>query len=208
MTSPAQRRRAAYAASTREAILDAARVLFMEHGYFATTVEQVARRADVSPATVYAVAGGKQGLVQDLVRLWADSPVLQDSLDQLAVLDDPWQVLRLVAASSRAVREQHGDVMHILLTTAPHDSAVAQGLASSTARYRGTLVRVAERLHHLGAVKASIAEVADVLWFYFGYAGYFSLTQDSGWTVDRAQAWLLENCARALGFPDPHPEVD
>ncbi|MEV0406568.1 hypothetical protein [Actinoallomurus sp. NPDC050550] len=88
--------------------------------------------------------------------------------------------------------------MKILLVTAPHDSAVAERLASSTARYRGTLAKVADRLHELGAIKSSAADAADVLWFYFGYTGYFTLTQDNGWSLDKAQAWLLDNCSRAL----------
>jgi AcrR family transcriptional regulator len=200
MPSSSAQRRAAYAVSTRTAIVEAARTLFVEQGYFATTIEQVARAADVSPATVYAVAGGKQGLMQEIVQLWAGSPIIKDSLAQLQVLDDPRQILSLLAASSRAVREQYGDVMHILLTTAPHDPVVAESLASSTARYRGTMDRIAERLHQLGAVEASVAEVADVLWFYFGYAGYFTLIKDNQWSLDRAQAWLLRNCTQALAL--------
>ena len=38
---------------TREAIADAARAEFLEHGYTATTIRAVARRAEVDPALVY-----------------------------------------------------------------------------------------------------------------------------------------------------------
>jgi len=45
-------RRAEYAEATRRAIIAAARELFVERGYTATKVDQVAALARVSPATV------------------------------------------------------------------------------------------------------------------------------------------------------------
>jgi hypothetical protein len=60
-------RREEYAAATRQAIFDAAHLLFAKRGYFATKVEDIAAKARVAPATVYAVAGGKQGLLQTLI---------------------------------------------------------------------------------------------------------------------------------------------
>jgi AcrR family transcriptional regulator len=196
--SSAQQRRAAYAAANRAAMVDAARRLFAEQGYFATTVEQIARGADVSPATVYAVAGGKAGLVESLVQLWADAPVLAESSRRLEELDDPREILHLVASASRTVREQYGDVMRVLLATAAHEKTVAAGLERSTARYRQAMVRIAERLAGLGALTVDAAEAADVLWFYFGYSGYFTLLDDTGWDLDRAETWLRVQCERAL----------
>src|SRR3954454_4587716 len=50
------------AATTREALLTAARPLFAEHGYDGTTVSQVARSAGFSPNLVTRYFGGKEGL--------------------------------------------------------------------------------------------------------------------------------------------------
>jgi AcrR family transcriptional regulator len=200
--SSAQERRALLAEVNRAAMVQAARELFAEQGYFATTVEQIARRADVSPATVYAVAGGKAGLVESLVKLWADAPILAESLLRLAELDDPHAVLQLLAEASRAVREQYGDVMRVLLATAAHESRVAAGLQRSTARYQQAMQSIAGHLAGLGALPPGMQrqEAADVLWFYFGYTGYFTLMDDSGWDLDRAHVWLRNQCARALGL--------
>lgn len=183
-------------------MVQAARELFAEQGYFATTIEQVARRADVSPATVYAVAGGKAGLVESLVQLWAEAPILADSARRLQQLDDPQEILDLVAAASREVREQYGDIMKVLLATAAHETSVAVGLHRSTLRYRQAMEQIAQRLAHLSALAPGMdrPEAADVLWFYFGYTGYFTLTDDNGWDLDRAQAWLRNQCAHALGL--------
>jgi len=49
--------------TARERLLDAAEVLFVEHGIAATGVDAVLRRAEVSPATLYAHFPGKDHLV-------------------------------------------------------------------------------------------------------------------------------------------------
>ena len=54
---PGGTRREEYAEATRQAILEAARRLFRERGYFATKVDEIAAMARVAPATVYAVDG-------------------------------------------------------------------------------------------------------------------------------------------------------
>jgi AcrR family transcriptional regulator len=201
MSSAAQERRALYAAANRAAMVDAARALFAEQGYFPTTVEQIARRADVSPATIYSVAGGKAGLMESLVQLWADEPLLTQSSSRLQETDNAQQVMDLVASASRKVRQEYGDIMRILLVTAPHDPSVAAGLERSTDRFRHAMTRIAARLADLGSLAPGLDQdtAADILWFYFGYAGYFTLV-DSGWDLDRAQEWLRNQCASALGI--------
>ena len=66
------------ARSTRRAIIDAASRLFAEHGYGATSVDQIAQAADVSRATVFASLGGKPALLKaayDVAIVGDDEPV-------------------------------------------------------------------------------------------------------------------------------------
>ena len=51
----------------RERILDAARELFSERGYTATTIKEIADRAAVSPPTVHKYYGNKQQLLFDIL---------------------------------------------------------------------------------------------------------------------------------------------
>jgi hypothetical protein len=37
-----------------------------------------------------------------------------------------------------------------------------------------------------------------MLWFYFGYSGFFTLMDDIGWSADRSEDWLREMAAIAL----------
>jgi AcrR family transcriptional regulator len=207
MTSPPTSRRAEYAEATRAAIVDAARLLFARQGFFATTVEDIAKQARVAPATVYAVGGGKQGLIVTLVDLWSQAPIVARSLRHQAELTDANEILRNAAATVRSMREDYGDIMRVVLATAPHHDTVGEGLRAATERYRDAITALATRLNEVGGLHPdmTIEQATDVLWFYFGYSGYFTLVDDNGWTFDRAERWLVEQASAALGLA-PRPE--
>jgi AcrR family transcriptional regulator len=57
---------------TRETIIDAARAEFLEHGYTATTIRSVARRAEVDPALIYHYFTDKPTLYTATLNLPAD----------------------------------------------------------------------------------------------------------------------------------------
>jgi AcrR family transcriptional regulator len=189
-----------YAALTRRAIIDAARALFAAKGFFAATVEDIAAAARVAPATVYAVGGGKHGLLRTLMDERQNAPVIQSTYQHIAALDDGEAILRATAAGTREVREQWGDVMRTVLATAPHDPRVAEALAAVTASYRQAVLLVAQRLADTGALKpgTSVPAATDVLWFYFGYSSYFTLTDENGWTLAQAEKWLLAQASTVL----------
>jgi AcrR family transcriptional regulator len=193
-------RRKEYAETTRQAIIDAARRLFSERGYFATKVDDIATFARVSPATVYAVSGGKQGLLHTLMEIWTTAPVVSATISRIEQMDVPEDIVRLVAAACRGMREDCGDVVRVLLTTAPHDKSVAVSLAIATDRYRQAFVPIAQRLLQLGALRDGMDpnQAVDVLWFYFGYSGLFTLHDENGWTYDRAEQWLGDQAVHAL----------
>jgi len=193
-------RRAEYAEVTRQAILIAARKLFSERGFFATKVDDIATEARVSPATVYAVTGGKQGLLQELMSIWTTDPIVEATISNVAASSDPIDIITQVASTSRQMREDFADVMRVLLATAPHDQGVAEQLERATAVYRAAFVPIAERLAKLGALRpgVDVACAVDVLWFYFGYASYFTLHDDNGWSYERAGQWLAEQACRSL----------
>jgi len=197
--SPPSRRKE-YAEATRRAIVDAARKLFSERGYFATKVDDIAATARVAPATVYAVGGGKQGLLGTLVDSWSAAPVVEEHLRTVEGLDDAQAILREVAKTCCGMRRDYGDIVRTILHTAPHDSEVAETLTTATGRYRKALGRVARRLAALRALRKGIdaEQAVDILWFYFGYSGLFTLVDDNRWTYERAEQWLYEQASAAL----------
>ncbi len=193
-------RRDEYAQATRRAILDAARRLFAERGYFAAKVEDIAAEARVAPATVYAVTGGKYGLLTELIRVWTTDPLVEATTIHIGKVGDPVEIIGELAAGSRRMREQYADIMRVVLTTAPHDQAVATELKAATSVYRRAFIPIAERLVKLGALRRGldVAYTVDVFWFYFGYASYFTLHDDNGWAYERAERWLADQACREL----------
>ena len=199
-------RREEYAQATRQAILDAARKLFAERGYFATKVDDIAAEARVAPATVYAVTGGKRGLLGELIRIWTTDPIVEATISHVRLSSDPVAMIREVASAARRMREQFADVIRVILATAPHDEDVAEQLKDATSVYRAAFLPLAEQLATLGALRPGldIADAVDLLWFYFGYASYFTLHDDNGWSYERAEHWLADQaCRELLSNPTP-----
>jgi AcrR family transcriptional regulator len=194
------KRREEYAQATRQAILDAARRLFRERGYFSTKVDEIAALARVAPATVYAVSGGKHGLLNTLIEIWTTAPLVPTALERIAAMDDPAAILRVVAAGCRSMREEFGDIVCVTINTAPHDPAISESLNAATARYRQACAAVAQRLSELGTLRDGIdlKNAVDVLWFYFGHAGFAILHDENGWSYERAEQWLCHEATRAL----------
>jgi AcrR family transcriptional regulator len=201
MTEPPRRtRRQDYAEATRQGIVEAARKLFAERGYFATKVDDIAAEARVAPATVYAVTGGKQNLLTILITAWATDPIVEQTLSHVSTLTDSAVIIHEVASASRIMREAYVDVIRVMLATAPHDQAVAEQEQAATATYRAALVPIAERLIRLGGTRPEIdvSGAVDLLWFYFGYSSYFTLHDDNGWSYERAEHWLADQATAAL----------
>ena len=204
-TSPdrAISRRAEYAEATRQAAVDAARRLFRDKGYFAPTVNEIAPEARVSPATVYAVNGGKQGLLRALIDVWSAAPEVAVGVEHIESLDDPAEILRYTTAVTRQMRQDYGDIMRVVIAAAPHDGTAAEGLTLATRRYRDGIGVAARRIAELGGLRAGMdADAAlDIMWFYLGYAGFFTLVDDNGWSYAKAEEWLHNAVSQALRKP-------
>ncbi|SEH01581.1 DNA-binding transcriptional regulator, AcrR family [Nonomuraea solani] len=193
-------RRTAQALETRAEIAQAARRLFVERGWAATTVRDVAREAGVSAPTVYSVYGNKTGLTRAL----ADAADLSgDASQQLAELEapeaDPARQLAVMAAFDRRLFERAGDVITLLREAGRTEPELA-------AVYRDGRRRADEtRLAVLSSWSAgTLREGLDVRAAVDIYAGlcsidvYTALTAERGWSPDRVERWWSEALAREL----------
>src|SRR5438445_12171483 len=80
-------RRRAQAGLTRAAVVDAARVRFLDRGYAATTIADIAGDAGVSVETVYKAFGNKAGLLKalfDVAIVGDHEPVPLEGRDMVA----------------------------------------------------------------------------------------------------------------------------
>jgi AcrR family transcriptional regulator len=191
-------RRQEAAAATRRAILDAARRLFLERGYPATTIQDIAAAAQVAPATVYTSVGGKPRLLAELVESAAADPQLQDRSDQANATEDPENMVRIAASASRYSNEVSADLFELMHTMAPHDATVAQAARKAHHDFRYALRHVAERLHQLTALGVTTDQAVDILDYFLSYSSWRRLTTDLGWSPADAEKWLGDRVIEAL----------
>lgn len=193
-------RRAEYAEVTRQAIITAARDLFVEQGYFGTTVDAIAEAARVAPATVYAVSGGKKGLLRTIVETATTAPNVQEAYAKILAYPDADGLLTWIVHETRRRFELWSGLMRVVVDTAPYEPSAAEALVLARDSLRGALSRTGTRLHTLDALRPGIDadQATDILWFHLSNASYFTLTGDNGWSLDRAEEWLLESLRRAL----------
>lgn len=106
--------RAARAQDTRERIVEAARGLFLDNGYHATTLPQIAARAGVAIQTVYAVYGSKAGILAVLADSATHQPDALAAYERAIKEESPTVRLDLFAAAIRERWERSYDCALIL----------------------------------------------------------------------------------------------
>ncbi len=109
-------RRRAQATATRATIAEAARALFLAHGWAGTTMRAVAARAGVAEPTVYAAYGNKTGLALALISAIETDADAEHTHAELAAAegDAPRQLAALIAFDRRLF-ERSGDLIALLI---------------------------------------------------------------------------------------------
>ncbi len=193
-------RRTTQALETRAEIARAARRLFVERGWAATTVRDVAREAGVSVPTVYAVYGNKTGLTRAL----ADAADLSaDPSQQLAELEapgtDPARQLAAMAGFDRRLYERAGDVITLLREAGRVEPELATVYRDG--RRRADETRTAVFSSWPGGTLREGLDVAAAVDVYAGMCSidvYATLTGERGWSPARVERWWSEALVREL----------
>jgi AcrR family transcriptional regulator len=201
MTRPADRpRREEYPDQTRAAVIAAARRLFAENGFFGTKVDQIAKLSRVSPATVYAQCGGKQGLLRSLMDSWTQTPAVVESYSESLAAADPALLVRTLSAAYLQITRQWGDVIKVVIEVAPHDEESASVLATAQRRHNRNLAAICRHLEELGALRDDVdARLASrVITYYYGIDGLLRAREVFGWSLERCNEWALAQVSAAI----------
>jgi len=196
-------RRQAQVRATRLKVIEAANRLFTEHGYPATTIEQVADAADVPPPTLYRLFGSKRALlaaVLDTAFGGDDQPVAfgdRPAVRAARAERDPGKMVDAFARIVREFMERSSAIQHVLATAAQVD-AEAAGLLAEIRRQRHTgQSRIIAALDATGALDPGLdkTEAADIVYALLSPEVHRILTAERGWDADRYERWI----ARSLG---------
>jgi len=193
-------RRAAQALETKRLIVDAARRLFTEQGYGATSVAQIAEAAGVAVPTVYASVGTKPTLLRLLLDRIDEEAGVAELARELRSSSDAGRVLALQVRITRQLVERCGDIIAALGSAAGVEPEMAGALAAGMRRHRAGAEATVGRIAELGKLRAGVdvEEAAAVLATLSAPGVYATLTGEYGWSFDRCEAWIERTLRQQL----------
>lgn len=199
--------RAQQAAATRQAVLDAARSLFIGQGYGATTIEQIAAAAGVSKPTVFTAVGNKQAVlsaVRDVAMAGddekvavADRPLAQEVRSE----PDPYRAVELLAELFTGIGGRYAEIDAVLRGAAHSGDPDLRTMWQTSEEQRLFGARMwVTTLAEKGPLRAGVdVETAiDVLWLYMAPDQYHRLVHARGWSPERFQEWMSDSLCRLL----------
>lgn len=197
------------ARETRTRMLTAARDLFVQRGYGATSLQEIADRAGVAVQTIYFTFGNKRVLLKELV----DVSIAGDD-EPVATMDRPWFREAAEADTAPEALQRHirgtGEVLarvapitEMLRAAAAADPAVAELWDQDTdPRY----------VVHEAAARALVAKpqsadvpvehAADLLFALLSPELYLLFVRDRKWSPEQWERWAHETLQAQLCSPE------
>jgi len=199
------------ARQTRSSVLAAARRLFTEQGYAATTVAQIATEAGVAVDTVYAAVGAKSVIFRLLLETalsGTDEAVPAEERDyvrRMMAQTGAREKLETYAAAVRAIGERLGPLHLVLRDAAAQAPELARIRDDINSRRAKNMRSLARDLIATGDLRPDLEvdEIADVVWSMNSAEFYYLLVRDRGWAPAKFQGWLAETWCRLFLADQP-----
>jgi AcrR family transcriptional regulator len=190
----------------RRAVVEAARVLFLERGYAATTIEAISEHSDVPSPTVYRLFSSKLGILKALLDTSIagdDQPrAVQERPDVASLFTepDPHKLLAGFAGVTTAINQRTNDVYRVLASAAGSDPAAAELLDEIQRQRDRGQVEIARALARAGALEPGLRErdAADLIHALMSPEVYRLLVGDRRWTPERYRQWLATTLIQQL----------
>lgn len=194
------------ARATRRQVLAAAKELFRERGYAATTMSEVAAGAGVAVQTVYTVVGGKAALLKevfDVTLVGDDLPVpvaARPEIERVNAETDGRRKLGLFAEYVSGVLERITPLVPVLLVAADADEAAREVLESFYAGRVHGMTEFATNLkeHRLIRRGMTVERAAAVLAAHIDPANWQNLVQRQGFTRREFERWFVDVTEAAI----------
>ena len=196
----------------RAAVVAAARALFLERGYAATTIEAISDLSDVPPATVYRLFSSKLGILKELFNVSIagdDEAVPLEARPHVRALiadRDPRKQLAGFVGISRGIMARTEPLHRILVSAAGSDPDAATLLAELTRQRQQGQGQIAGLLARSGVLRPPLRELdaADIIHALMSPEVYRLLVGDRGWPPERYEQWLSGTLIDQL-LPPPAP---
>lgn len=192
------------ASTTRRRIAEAAEQLFAAKGFAAVTMQQIARNAGVSLATVYIYFPGKAVIVDALAEEVVSSPDL--SVEQVEREFEPRRQMRVGAGIIRRLNERSWLIADILRSAHGTDRHLKRVWRVWQQRHADAVGRAVRAVHSRGGLRPGlkVRDATDVLYALAVTDVYRALVRERGWTPAQYERWLFATgCRELLGSPPP-----
>jgi AcrR family transcriptional regulator len=177
---------------TRRLIVDAARRMFLERGYSATTMDAIAEEAGVAVSTVYAAYRNKRTVLRAIREAWHEQTQAREINEEASRQPDPERRLEMVADATRRQWETGGAVVAIYQGAAAADREAAAELRQALRGRRAVLDRVVEGMNEALRPDLDEDQATAILRALCRPEVYRELVGESGWSPDEYEAWLVE----------------
>ncbi|MDQ4119360.1 MAG: TetR/AcrR family transcriptional regulator [Actinomycetota bacterium] len=198
--------RAEAARRTRRAIVAAATELFVERGYTAASLREVAQVVGVARPTVAAAFGSKPALLRQVV----DEALAGDD-EPVPVAERPWfapvwnatdppAVLDAYALVCTVIGRRAARVFEVVRRAADESGEIAELWAALTRNRRLGAAMPVRRVVETGALRQglSVERAVDRVWILNDPAHYAALVLDQGWPEHDYRDWLAEQMRAGL----------
>lgn len=195
------------AKQTRARVIDSARTLFVENGYAATSMSQVARAARVSLPTVQKTFGTKAALMKaiyDVTLAGDDEQVPMSERPEFLRLEaetDPHETLRLYCEIGRDLWSRLGALFPAILAgSMSGEPDLVELRATIAAESRVGAADLVRQLRDLGGLRPGLGlgDATETMWWLLQPEQYVVLVEQAGWTLDRYVAWFRGTAAWLL----------
>ncbi len=202
--------RAIAAQQTRARILDAAQLELRTVGYHAMTISGLARRAEVSPQTIYNAVGSKAAVIKtlyDVLLVGDDEPVPMNQRPEfIAVLNQPDAVstVRAYLAIGGSLYRRASELLGILLADGPGADTELKAFVSTIENERRSgnefIIRHIETTFGL-PTDVPAQRAIDVLWTITSFELVDRLVRRCGWSVAEYEKWAADVLIMSIGGP-------
>jgi len=188
---------------TRRRIVEATRKLLQSEGYAGMTVEAIARRAEVSAQSVYAIFKSKTGILIELLDQAAFGADYDDAVRKALSASDPETRLRLAAPIARQIHDAQSatfDVLRGAGVVAPELAKLEQQREHLRYERQKTMII---SLRDAGRLQPTLdyATARDIFWMLTGRDVYRMLVRERGWSSQKYQDWLADSLVHSLLTP-------
>jgi AcrR family transcriptional regulator len=199
-------RRGEQARATRRRIVDAAHLLFLENGYAATTLEEIAGNAGVAVQTVYFHFGNKRTVLKEVMDVASVGdhepvPLLQrEWFDGIQREPDPYRALSGWVEASQSIYERVAPLLRVVRDAAGTDAEMAAQWATNQDQRRTAHRQLVDLLADKGGLRPdiSVEKASDIVFTLLSPEVFVLLTNERGWTPTEWRQWVNANLADTL----------